>query len=122
MATTLQPNLLTGLKAGADLSSSQYKAVKLDASGDVVIAGAGEQAIGLLQNAPISGDYAQVAWVGGGGLVEAGAAINEGDFLKVDANGDVIATTTATDFVIGRAKQAAADGDITEVLVLNQLY
>jgi hypothetical protein len=112
---------LTGVKAGADLTGQQYNAVKLDAAGDVVVAGAGELAIGVLQNAPNTGEAASVVALGGA-LAVAGGSIDEGAFLKVDAAGDLVATTTDKDFYVARAIKAAADNDIFEVFVSTGFY
>lgn len=114
MASFKQGNLLTGKKAGADLSSSQHKAVKQDANGDIVAAGAGE-GIGFLCNKPQSGDFAEVAVVGGGALGIAAASINEGDELASDANGDLVAAISGQR-VIAIALSAAASGDHFEVM------
>lgn len=66
------------IEAGGDLSSSQFLMVKLNSSGDAVIANAaGEDVCGVLQNAPASGAIAIVRVFGesrviGGGVVAAG--------------------------------------------------
>ncbi len=114
MASFNKPRLINGLKAGADLSSSLHKAVKYDASGDVVLAGAGEAAIGFLMNEPKSGEAAEVAGPGGGALAKAAAAIVHGDYLKSDANGDMV-VAVATDQAVAVARDAAASGDKFEV-------
>lgn len=117
MGSSRQPNLLTGKKAGADLSASSnlWKAVKLDANGDIVLATAGT-GIGFLANLPESGDFAEVAVIGGGAKGVSAASLNEGDNLKSDANGDLVAATVANDLVIAIALESAVDNDIFEVL------
>ncbi|MBC7289388.1 MAG: DUF2190 family protein, partial [Armatimonadetes bacterium] len=73
-------------EAGEDLSAAQYLAVKLGTSdGTVVKAGATDQAIGILQNAPSSGEAARVRMFGTTKAV-AGAAITRGSLVAVDAN------------------------------------
>jgi hypothetical protein len=115
---------IAGLKTGAALTSSDVgKVVKLDASGDVVLAGAGETGIGILSGIVGSGTGAAASVVGfGGAIAIAGGAINEGDFLKADASGELVATTTDNDFYIGRAIVAAADGDQFHVFVNTGFY
>lgn len=109
---------IAALKTGADLDSSVGKAVKLDAAGDVVLAGAGETAIGILSALQGTGSGAAASVVAlGGAFGVAGAAIDEGDFLKVDASGDLIPADTDGDFYVGRAIVAAADGDHFHVFV-----
>lgn len=97
--------------AGENLSTHQFRAVKM--SGDnVVLAGAGEKAIGILQNDPVSGQEANVRLFGGGIFkAKAGGAITAGAWLKVDTNGELVATTTDTDVIVGQAIKAADEND-----------
>jgi hypothetical protein len=112
-----------GLKAGADLSAAanQFKGVKLDANGDVVLCDTqGEIPYGVLQNKPASGATAEVA-VGGSPKIQAGAAFNEMDVLMVAADGQFIARTTAIGnsnygFCIAK-RPAAAAGDIVDATI-----
>lgn len=117
MAQRANSMYLVGIKAGADLSSSQYKAVKYDSAGDVVVAGAGEAAAGILMNAPASGAAADVVALGGALAIAGATSWDEGVFLKVDGNGDLIPVTTDKDFYIARAIRSAVDNDISEVFV-----
>ena len=48
------------LKAGADLSGDQFRAVKVAADGDVERCGAGEASIAILQNKPIENEAAEL--------------------------------------------------------------
>lgn len=118
--------------AGADLSSSQYRFVKLNAAGAVVLSGAGEAAIGVLQNKPGNGQAATVR-VGGLSKVIAGAAIALPNRIASDANGKAKAAVAATvntsdagvaadplvaSNVLGEAFEAAAgDGQVIEILL-----
>lgn len=90
--------------AAADLSAAQYCAVKLDTNGKVVLAGAGEDAIGVLQNSPSLDQVATVA-VGGVSLMKAGGAVAVG-LVQSGANG-VVAVAVTTKFIIGHALNAA---------------
>lgn len=98
------PTFLPGLKAGADLTAAanQYKFVKLDANGDVILCTArGEFAIGSLYNQPNTGQPAQVAYAGVV-LVQADAAINEGDAVTPSADAQaspVVAAGSGESFV-----------------------
>lgn len=74
------------LPAGADLSGSQYCAVKVNASGQIVLAGDGETAIGILQNKPKSGQVAAVM-VSGVSKMAAGGAVAAGSLVAADATG-----------------------------------
>lgn len=99
--------------AGADLSSKQYTFVKMSGA-DVVSAGDGEDAIGVLWNDPTSGKAASVVR-GGDPHVYAGAAITAGADIASDAAGKVVPAATG-DYVLGQARAAAAaDGDLVQI-------
>lgn len=119
------------LVAAADLSAKQYTAVKVDSAGKAAAAGAGEMPIGVLQNNPVAGAAATVAY-GGVTKAKAGGSITAGAAVASDANGAVVAATlartntsdggAATDpligsNVIGIALAGADSGDIIPVLL-----
>lgn len=118
--------------AGADLSGSQYCGVKLNSSGKAVVAGAGEFAVGILQNKPASGQTAQVATVGAiskalaGGSIAAGATValnSSGKFVDAaEAKVNTSDAGSSTDAVIasnviGVALAAASADDVFPVLI-----
>lgn len=90
--------------AAADLRSYQYSAVKKDnGAGTVALAGAGEFACGILQNAPNTGEVAIVK-VGGISIMKAdGTGVTRGDKISCAANG------------LGRASTAAGTGALAYV-------
>jgi hypothetical protein len=120
--------------AGADLSAAaaQYTAVKLDAAGKVVASGAGEKAIGILQNNPIA-DAIAIVRVLGVSNFRAGVQITIADLVASGAAAKakvaVLGRTDTSDagaaadpllgsHVIGQAlSAAAADGDLFRVLI-----
>lgn len=109
------------LVAGADLSSAQYKFVKLNSSGQAVIcAAATDIPIGVLQNDPASGAEAEVLVVGGTKIV-AGAAIGEGALLGTSSAGKAVALVAGTDttkYVVGALlTESGADGDIVTAVI-----
>lgn len=113
------------LTAGADLSSAQYTFVKLDSAGAVVQCSAvTDIPLGVLQNAPASGDVADVLVVGGT-KVKAGAAITAANLnttcLSTSAAGLAVAKTLGTDttnHVVGRPLNASgASGDIITAVI-----
>lgn len=125
-----QANLRTfgNAVAGADYSAAtnQFRAVKFDAAGALVLAGAGEAAAGILQNKPALGHAANVA-TGGQSKARAGGTIAAGADVAVGANGLLVAATgarvntsdgdAASDPVIGpniigQAVNSAVVGDI----------
>lgn len=96
--------------AGADLSAKQFYAVKQNTTDrQVVLAGNGEAADGILINDPEDGNAATVV-VFGRTLVEVGTGgITAGALVGVEAGGKVVVAATG-DVVIGRAVEAAAAG------------
>ena len=109
------------LVAGADLSAKQYTFVKLNSSGQAIaVAAATDRPIGVLQNAPTSGQEAEVLVVGGTKIV-AGAAVTEGAVVGTDANGKGVPLTVGTDttkYILGTSLlEVAADGEVTTAVV-----
>ena len=109
------------LVAGADLSTKQYTFVKLDSSGQAVAAAAATDIpVGVLQNAPTSGQEAEVLIVGGTKLV-AGAAIAEGAQIGTTSAGKaaaLVAGTDTTKYVAGTLlSESAADGNIVTAVI-----
>jgi ABC-type taurine transport system substrate-binding protein len=108
--------------AGADLSSSQYKFVKFDSSGNVIlVAAATDVPIGVLQNNPVSGAEASVLIVGGTKIV-ASAAATLGTALNIGTTSAgkavALAVTDTTKYVLGVYLQApGADGDVVAAVV-----
>jgi len=116
MATEL-PILNHGTLAAADLSAKQYFGVKLSSSsGYAVCTTAGEQATGILQNDPESGEHCSVMLLGLS-KASAGGTISYMDPLTVDASSEIVKADEATDFVIGFAMESAVDGDIFQMFV-----
>lgn len=89
--------------AAADLSNYQYRFVKLTADNTVNICGAGEQAIGVLQNKPTGAGQAARVRVFGVSRITNGTsgAITYGTKAKSAAEGKVIASTTDKDLYFG---------------------
>ncbi|MCS7187445.1 MAG: DUF2190 family protein [Armatimonadota bacterium] len=80
--------------AGADLSANRFAAVRLDSTtGRVVLAGANERALGILQNTPAAGQPATVMIYGISKAVAAGP-ITAGSPVICAANGRVQAAGT----------------------------
>jgi hypothetical protein len=109
------------LVAAADLSAKQYHFVKLDSAGKAAaIAANTDRAIGVLQNAPLAGQEAEVLVVGGTKLV-AGEAVAEGAVLSTTSAGkaDSIAVGSATtQYILGTSlTEVANDGEIVTAVV-----
>ena len=109
------------LVAAADLSALQYTFVKLNSSGQVAAAAAATDIpIGVLQNAPTSGQEAEVLIVGGTKLV-AGAAISEGALVGTSSTGKAVALVAGTDttkYVVGTLlTESGASGDVVTAVI-----
>jgi len=113
------------LVAGADLSNSQYLAVKVDANGKAALAGAGEDAVGVLQNVPKAGEAATVMVLG---ITKAiyGATVTAGDKVMVDASGKFIPYAAPgageTNHVIGKALTSGAANEEGTVLLITKPF
>lgn len=108
--------------AGEDLSSAQYKFVKLDNGDGTVklVAAATDRPFGVLQNAPTSGQIAEVTVVGGT-KVEAGGTASVGQALFSASTGLAVTrafgTTGSAAYVVGTFVEDAASGAITSAVV-----
>jgi hypothetical protein len=103
------PGFVIGTEVtAADLSAGQFRAVKFTATG-WDFAGAGEQAVGILQDKPASGKVAEVV-ADGISKVVAGAAFAKGAKLMTNATGKLI-TATATNHIVAQALAAAGAAD-----------
>jgi hypothetical protein len=108
------------LVAGADLSALQYYFVKLNANGQAVAcAAATDVPVGVLQNAPLSGQEAEILIVGGTKIV-VGAAISLPSAIGTGATGKAVALTTTdtTKYVVGSLLTASgADLDVVTAVI-----
>lgn len=106
-----------------DLSAKQFYIVQQDANGDIEVAeGATDLLVGVLQNAPASGEMATYRFIGTTKVI-AGGTIAVGDWVTTDSAGKAVATTTDGDVVIGKALDAAVASDIFEVqLAMHRIY
>jgi hypothetical protein len=104
------PIMNISLVADADLTASQYKAIKINSAGKAVLAGAGEKAVGVLQNTPAKGQTACVTVVGMS-FGSFGAAVAAGDSLEVNAEGQFITRTTGEAVAV-----AVSGGDADNVI------
>lgn len=105
------------LEAAADLSSSQYCAVNVDGNGKAALPSVGGRIVGVLQNDPTSGKEATIQFLGATKMVAAGA-ITAGAWVKVDATGKAVSTSTATDEVVGICLTAAGGANELATILL----
>lgn len=104
--------------AAADLSSKQYYAVKLNADGEAALAGAGENAVGILQDTPAE-DQAGNVMVLGESFAVCGGNIVAGSNLTPDAQGRLV-TAGGADCVIAVAREAGALNEVHTVLLVTR--
>jgi len=119
MASSSTPRIRT-YKAGGAINPLSYVKLSTSSPGStknpvVVQCGAGDRPIGIAQNdsAAASGDEVEVALPGGGARLTIKGTVASGNFIKSDANGYGIATTTAGD---AYGAQAVEDGVTTDIL------
>ena len=113
-------DVIPGLVATGDLSSSQYKIVIASSTAGAVKVGAtaaSDPILGVLMNDPTSGQAAEVA-CNGIAKVQAELSVTFGADVTVSSTGRAKATTTDGDKVLGKALAAsAAAGDLIPVLI-----
>lgn len=106
--------------SGSDFTSSgttfvaPYIIVKLSSGKVVAASAATDKPVGVLYNCPTASGTADVLSINamGTGKVTAGGSINVGDFITSDSAGKAVATTTAGNFVVGIAVEAASTGQV----------
>lgn len=112
----------TTFTAGEDLSAKQYHFVEIDNGNGTVKAvnAATDRPIGVLQNAPTSGQAAEVTIVGGT-KVKCGGSASAGQALFANSSGQavtlVFGTTASAAYSVGTFIQAAASGDIGTAVI-----
>lgn len=108
------------LEAGEDLSTKQYRFVKIDTGKAVACSAATDVPIGVLQNDPASGEEAAIVVVGGTKIVSsasiaAGIKIGTNNAGKADAK---VAGTDTTEYTVGQVVLgASADGEYLTAVV-----
>lgn len=103
------------MTAAADMSTHQYKAVKLTGDQLFNLAGVGEATFGILQNKPLAGQAGNIA-TGGQTKAVAGGTIAAGADVTVGANGVIVAVVTA-----GRVNTSDAGSSTDPVIGPNVL-
>lgn len=118
---------IPGLEANADISAKQFEAVKLTGTTSdfrvSAIAATTDKPIGILMNEPnAAGEGATVAGPGSVTKARYGGAVNVGDSLSVDADGELVAVVEGTDttrYIIAIALEDGADQEVHYVLVVS---
>ncbi len=105
-----------GQVASGDLSADQHKFVKPSSTG-VVLAGNGEQAIGILQNDPDVLGASATVMSQGVSKVLSGAAFAIGAELASDVTARAVAGTTGERMLALALEAASGAGELVSVLV-----
>ena len=121
LATSINESPVIVDKAGATIADVRGRAVKFDTNGAIVLAGAGEAAIGVGimtndENIEAGKDvHVQIKDIG---LVRAGAEIKKGATLQADATGALITATEGKAAVAIALDAAAAAGVYIKAIIL----
>jgi hypothetical protein len=118
---TENPLLNLSFPASADLSSYQYRAVKLSGGQLALCDTLGEKAMGILQDAPAAAGAAGSVAVYGATKAVAGAAVTENDPVGPDASGKLIKMDEEDEACLGRALETAAAANVVfKVLITHE--
>ena len=122
MAWEVPGLMLPGFTASADLSAKQYYAVKISGAGTVTVCAAvTDVPIGILQNAPASGEAAQVM-VNGISKVNSDAGLTRGSLIGTAADGQLAAYAAGTDttkYIIGQVLVASGNAGELATAAIN---
>lgn len=101
------PGKMLPKESAGDNSLNQFRAMVVNASGQLVLAGAGAVMAGVLQNKPGAQGRAANYMINGVSKGVAGAVIAAGAAVEVDANGKFIPHATGS--IVGYAEEAAVN-------------
>jgi hypothetical protein len=111
------PLLPWTLTAGEDLTGAQFRFVTLDTVADETVyqAGAGEPAVGVLQNNPDITEDCNVMTLGVSKVL-VGTTVTAGEAVSSDANGKA-RPATGSDSILGYTLHAANAGEYASILL-----
>lgn len=117
MSSYTQPKIKTFIAEGS-LVGKEFHFVKLGTNGEkVMIAAAGEKAIGVLMTKDVADKQAcEVALLGGGALLKVSGNVSTGDSVKSDINGQGV-VGVAGDFCPAIIMENGVIGDIVPVIL-----
>jgi hypothetical protein len=111
------PSIVITLEAAANLSTNQYRFVKVTAAQTCnAIAATTDSPVGVQANKPSAAPQATEIWVTGIAKVEVGVAgLNAGDHVAIDSVGRGVTATTGQAY--GIALATGVSGDVVSVLL-----
>ena len=125
MATEGVQTSIPGVTASASLTAKQFYAVKMSGDKTVTVCnGATDCPVGILQDAPASGDPAEVCFHGVTKAV-LGGTVTAGDRVGTDANGKIVTYVNGTDttkYVIGVALEGGAANETRTIMLCGTPY
>jgi len=98
--------------AGQDLTGKLWCFAKLDSSGNIVLAGNGDAAVGVIHEEATSGNPASIQ-IGCVAKVKLGATLTPGARVQSDGNGNAIAAAGGT--TLGCILEGGNSGEIVPV-------
>jgi hypothetical protein len=118
MALEMGPRFAWTVPAAVDLTTSQFLLVKYVPGTDSVtpVTAITDKPLGVLNNAPIAGDSAEVV-MSGVTKVKLGATVAIDDQVGAKADGSVITWAATGTYLIGRALEAGVIGQIISVAI-----
>ncbi len=108
----------SSVETSVDLTASQYFAVALNTSGLLVLAGAGEVALGIVQDKSDVGEVCDVMVTGESKAVY-GATVTAGDLLTPNASGELVLATTG-DITLAIARDSGVVDEIHTVFLTSR--
>lgn len=118
---TEKPLFPITLNPSTDLSTSQYLFIKVDSSGEAALAGAGENAAGILQNKPNTTGSELEASIETLGIspIKLGGTVTAGGNIMSDSAGKGVAHT-GTNAVLAIALESGVDGEEIACLLVTR--
>jgi hypothetical protein len=106
------------LTAAASYTANQYDLVEINSTVDQAVLASvlGQSVMGVLTNDPASGEACSIAYAGVS-RVRYGGTVAKGDLLVANASGRAVAASAGGQYVIGRALEAGANGEIGTMLI-----
>lgn len=108
------------LPAAADLSTHQFKFVRMTATGINITTANSQVAVGILQDKPNALDAPGAVMLDGGSKLVLGGTVAAGDNVTSDATGRAVTAATGNQ-VLGVCVDGGAIGEIGTVLIISTL-
>lgn len=118
MASSLKPQIVSFLAAAAVAKGKAMKIGSDDNHVQVCSANT-DKVLGLSQNAPTAAEQVLELAVDGGAKGLLGESVAAGELLVPDSNGALVKANASGDFLIAKAMEGGASGDLIDVIVIH---